>query len=161
MRKTCIVMVGLAVALAGCGDDGGSDNPDGSDKFTKAQYIARGDAICREFRAARRQYDRDVDALPDDARVEDLAPIFGRGVAAAEVATKKFRALPIPGGDEAELGAYLDGQAQGLRLTRRIQQAAADGSLAKVQKIIKDNEQEADRQDQRAKGYGFEVCGTD
>jgi hypothetical protein len=45
MKKTLIALSACAtLALAGCGDDGGSD----SEELTKAELIEKGDAICAE-----------------------------------------------------------------------------------------------------------------
>jgi hypothetical protein len=111
------VAVLVALLASGCG----SSDSSGDAGMTKAQFIARADAICKESRDAINQAyasflkanaKRVSSAADEQNQVEGvvttvLVPSFEQQV-------RQLRALPAPSGDEQEVAAMLDAVQHGL-----------------------------------------------
>jgi hypothetical protein len=135
----------VALIVAGCG--GGDDNSDTTTvSLTKAEWIAKADAICQQGnqeigQAAQQQFG-------NQKPTADEVKQFGVGTALPNTQTQvdKIRALGAPSGDEDEVNKILD-------------TVQADIDKAKSAGDVEDSTF-ADG-NALAKQYGLKVCGQD
>jgi hypothetical protein len=140
-----------AIVFAGCG--GGGDGDASAASIPKAEFIKRADVICEE---GGKQSQSELVAFvkksgvpkgkePTTAQWEEigteiLAPALRRQAA-------EIRRLGVPAGDDAQVGAFLDG------VDEAVEELEAEPASAKVPpKLLADA-------DQAIAGYGFKVCG--
>jgi len=142
----------VALASAGCG--GGDD----SKSLTKAEYIAKADAICAQLDRATKKYEEQGDALPRDAEVKDFAPAMKGTLAESAKSDARLRELPRPAADKSTLDRFFMLRAQAARVGNQAAQAAAVNDLKAFEKLIADNSQLGPEQTKLAKRYGFKQC---
>jgi hypothetical protein len=137
-------LVALGAIAAGCGSS--DDNDSSTSDLTKAEWIAKADAICQQGnqeinQAAHEQFGNQK---PTAADVQQ----FARGVAllGTQDQIDKIRALGAPSGDEDQVNKILD------TVQADIDQAKSSGDI---------EESTFDDGDALAQQYGLKVCGQD
>lgn len=150
-----------AVAAAGCGGDGdgaGSSSPVGGGTPTKAQYIRAADAICADVARRTKAYADQVDALPDGAGPDRLAPILRSGLAETRKGVRRLRSLKVPGEDRATIGSYFASLEKSVVAYGDLQKAIGAQDEAKARRIAADADPLFDEQRRLAQAYGFKRC---
>ena len=152
MLKKAAVLTLVAVAFAGCGDD--DDNGSGGgESLSKAEYIKRGDRICREgdreiARATEEKFGGRTEDPPDE-EVADF--VLDEVIPNIEGQISDLRDLPAPEGDEDTVNAIYDEADKSIDAVKDDpEKAVAEGAenpFAEANKLARD--------------YGFEHCGED
>ena len=123
-----------ALVVAGCG--GGDDEPSGAGvkPLTKAQFIARADAICREVKQAQRPHTERVQALTRGADLRQVAPILAAALAETRTGRERLEDLraQAPREDRAALDAYFAAADRLLAAGERLAAAAKAGDRAEA-----------------------------
>ncbi len=143
--------------LAGCGgDDEAQDRP-----LTKAQFVARADAVCREVKQAQQAYSDRLAALPDGTDLERVAPILAGGVAETRKGRERLGALRAraPSADRAAFDAYLSAADRLLAASTRLAAAARSGDRAAARRVAGTEDALSTEQQRRAGESGLEDCG--
>jgi hypothetical protein len=154
MPRTSLALL-LACAVAGfavgCGDDDDNGNGGGDDSLSKAEYIERGDQICR---AGDREIERDAESefgdLQEQPSREDLVG-FVEDVVIPNIEDQiaELRDLPAPEGDEDTVNAIYDAADESIETVKENPEAAvsegADNPFEETNRLARD--------------YGFEACG--
>lgn len=140
----------VAVALSGCGGEGGEEEAGGDGALTRAAYIAEGDRICADgtARMARQAIERFGGEQPSGEEARD----FGSEVVVPtlEEQLAQLRALPAPAGDRESVGAIYDAVDSG------IEELRADPGL-----LTRPNNGGAfDQANRLARRFGFRQCGS-
>jgi ABC-type lipoprotein release transport system permease subunit len=147
MKLNAIFVVVVALALvgiaAGCGSGGDSST---TSSLTKAEWIAKADAICQQGnqeieQAAKQQFGNQ---RPTAAEVQQFAT--GTALPNTQSQVDKIKALGAPSGDEDQVNHILD------TVQADIDKAKAAGDI--------ENSTFADG-NALAKQYGLKVCGQD
>jgi ABC-type lipoprotein release transport system permease subunit len=148
MMRIPVLLLGsvLAVGLIGAGCGGGDDDSDTTTSLTKADWIAKADAICQQGnqeinQAAEQQFGNQK---PTAAAVQQFAT--GTALPNTQTQVDKIRALGAPSGDEDQVNEILN-------------TVQADIDKAKSAGDIEDSTF-ADG-NALAKQYGLKVCGQD
>jgi hypothetical protein len=143
MLALAAVLAAGAIA-AGCG--GGDDNDSSTSGLTKAEWIAKADAICQQgdqqIEAAARQ--AFGNQKPTAAAVQQFAT--GTALPNTQSQIDKIKALGAPSGEEDQVNEILD------TVQADIDKAKAAGDI--------ENNTFADG-NALAKQYGLKVCGQD
>ncbi len=146
----CALAIGLIAA--GCGSS--NDNSTSTSSLTKAQWIAKADAICQqgnqEINTAGKQLFGNQQAPPSQADQEKFAS--DTLVPNIQKQIDDIRALGAPSGDEDQVNAILDAAQKG------VDQAKANPSLLTEQGSGQDPFAGANK---LATQYGMKVCGQD
>lgn len=143
VRRTSIVVF-FALSLAGCG--GGSPS--------KAAYIAKGDAVCKDASAQ-------VDQLGQPPKSTDskaIADFLDKGAALAQRSLDRLSGLDRPAGDTAQLKAIFTARQQAVDKIKQAAQQARAGNLRAASTTI--SQVNAKAVDAMLMAYGFKVCGT-
>jgi len=134
-------LLSIVASLVACGSDSSDDKP------TKAEYIAKADAICSKANGeidaeAQKQFGN---KQPTDAQVTQ----FTRDVVLAKIEEQSddLKDLDKPEGDDDELNALYASLDKSIDTAKK-----TDGTL--------DNSTFADA-NAKAKAYGLKVCGAD
>ena len=155
-------MLGAAtVAVAGCGG-GRDDASDSSAKpLTKAPFIDRADAICREVKQAQQPHTDRLRALASGADLRRVAPILEDALAQTRRGRKRLQTLraQAPREDRATLDAYFAAADRLLAASERLAQAAQSGDRAEGRRLAASADALSEEQQRRADAYGFEDCG--
>jgi len=149
-----VVGVVLAVTLSS-----GGGKPSGP---TKAQYLARADAICKTTAAKINpligRAKADAPALLTGGSGAQLVPIFRRLEAAAAGGLAQLRALPEPSGDHAAIQAFLVPLGG---VVTALGDAAGDlgsGNTGKAIQLFTQTLQIAPQVTSAAQAYGYTAC---
>jgi ABC-type lipoprotein release transport system permease subunit len=145
LRATLALTAALALGAIGAGCGSSGDDSSTSD-LTKAEWIAKADAICQQGnqaieQAAQQQFGN---LKPTAADLQQFAS--GTAIPNTQSQIDQIRALGAPSGDEDQVNKILD-TVQG-----EIDQAKASGDL--------ENSTFAEG-NALAKQYGLKVCGKD
>jgi hypothetical protein len=158
------LIIGLALAaitIAACG--GSKEAPDAP--LTRAQYIAKTDALCKRSNARTRKLnveirERSAGATSDAQLLRRLAPILERGYGPVRDNAAAFQAANPPAADIAaveRIRALYDRQAEFVRkLALAAKRVDSDEfkSLTELQKDV------VTRARKLTRGYGFKECGS-
>ena len=153
----------LAVA-AGCGGGDGDDetaskDSPGADKpLTKAQFIPRADAICRDVKQAQEPYSERIRALDRVDDLRRLAPSLDGASGESRKGLARLRALPPPREDRATLDAYYAAAARLVAASAQLTDAARSNDRAKGRKVAATSGPLSAEQMRLADEYGFEEC---
>jgi hypothetical protein len=151
-----VLAVGLAIA--GCGGGGTKTTTNSS---SKAEYIARADAICETDQAKRERLERRAaDLAPiTPAETHEVAQLLRRASDDLAVEVGRLRALHPPGPDTRTPGSVLsilDDQIDHLNgWAEAYDRRNASGIRAFQARIAEDS----DKASALAEHYGFKVCG--
>lgn len=174
LRSTAITPLAAAaliVLAAGCG---GGDKKAGDTSSTstapakrpvptspaKAEYVKRGDAICGEFRTRRRAVLVELNRAGRSKDAAGLAKVLRQIAAYSTTASREFKALPKPKGDEATLNRYLALEQQLIRTLDRAAAAYARGDVRRGTAILDAQPTLPVQAREIATAYGFKVCGA-
>lgn len=149
----------LAAGLAGCGS--GDEEPAGP---TKAQFIAKADAICGPFNTKAEQLlgqvgRNAVTTILSTGSTQAFVPPLSAAVQEATAANRRFQVLEPP--VEEQGGAIAMQRSLGEQLTRltELLQAAQANDVASFQRIGGLLLSEQQRTARLQKSYGFRECG--
>ena len=152
-------VVTAVVTGVGCGGNGG-----GSTARSKADYIAKGDAICAQKRQQRSQLVTEVqnaiasgvNSASDAHRVHDISKQAANYV--DQLATE-LQALPKPTGDEQILDTLLSTVRAEATDIRHFADAVDSRDASQIRSFGEAAESDAAKAVAIAQGYGFKVCG--
>jgi hypothetical protein len=153
-----------ALALAGCGGDGGSAEEGIADEQpTKKQYLARGDAICADAQAELARLQPKIDkarAASGDEQAGLAEEIWREQLEILDGFSSEIKALGAPAGDEERVGEFVRSLDEGEEQGREILDHVEDGEEP-PQELVNDYAQAAYRGNALARAYGFKVCGKE
>jgi hypothetical protein len=151
------------VTLVGCGGNGGGST---ATALSKADYIAKGDAICAQKRQQRGQvvsemqiaFVNGVNSASDAHRLHDIS---NQAADYVDQLASELQALPKPTGDEQILDTLLSTVRAEATDIRHFADAVDSRDASQMRSF-----QEAANSDARkaigiVEGYGFKVCGQD
>jgi hypothetical protein len=157
-KRLLVLLAGVVAALAvfaGCGSsDDGTDTVEATVTLTKAELIKQGDQICKqgdeEIEAGFEDYAEENDIPknqePDNAQsVEIVETVL---VPSIKTQSELIRGLGAPEGDEEQIEAMLDS------LDEAVAEAEEDPEA-----LFDEKSDPFGDPNQKAKEYGFEVCG--
>ncbi|MDQ3978135.1 MAG: hypothetical protein M3314_01085 [Actinomycetota bacterium] len=148
MRMAALLAV-VALSLIGCGDD----DDDGATAAEKAAFIARGEELCRDFKAQLDAIFVDfAPTLPKRAEAYSQVVPLGRSFA------DRFAALEPPEDDRARIDASLADYRRGLDQLDEGVRAAQAGDLSRSTGAFGAAFQSFARSDDVLRSYGFTVC---
>jgi hypothetical protein len=147
------------VTLVGCDGNGG-----GSTALSKADYIAKGDAICAQKRQQLGQLVTEmqnaiasgVNSANDAHRVQDISNQAANYV--DQLATE-LQALPKPTGDEQILDTLLSTVSAEATDIRHFADAVDSLDASQIRSFGEAANSDAAKAVAIAQGYGFTVCG--
>lgn len=171
MKRLLPLVLALALVAAGCGEDeeGGSEAQSvtvtetvATDQpITKAEYIARADALCAEASSKLDPLNQELDDLTaNDTDLERGAEIMRESQAIVEPLAAQFKALPLPE-DSAAVEEYLRLLDQSVALLPQLEDAFADRDTDTLETLGQRSEQLGAQQESVGKIYGFQECGLD
>jgi hypothetical protein len=160
------------VLLVGCGDGStkrvaATRSTTADEVFrvipTKAQYIARADAVCtrsnRQLASVNKQW---ADALRKRSKDElrRKAPgIFNRAADLGTQRRNELRAIPLPRENPEAVRAYLDRVTTGIALDRDYAVAIRDWNTRRLRSLEPEYSRLRATTRALAQRYGFKVCG--
>jgi hypothetical protein len=150
-----VTATAVIVAVAGCGGDDG---------VSKADFIRRADAICREGNAKVRALQDDIAAAQrssDQRRVyAELARLTARSAQLSSPYVARLDALDTPAGDRDELKAWVAGARRQLDAVRRMSTAFRAGDDARIATLAEQVDALASRTNAFARRYGMTDCAN-
>jgi hypothetical protein len=160
-RATAVaLLLGAALAVAaGCGGGGGGK------RLTKAELIARGDAICAKYRAKNRALNREApaknptDPSASDADVRNAAPVLRKVADNVREAKDEFARLKPPRDVESDWRNTLDDLDEVASKLDEAADAAANLDRQRVVNVVGEILRLNGRVSSFETGYGFRVCG--
>ncbi|HEV2776064.1 MAG TPA: hypothetical protein VGV90_10775 [Solirubrobacteraceae bacterium] len=163
MHRTCAAMLGAAaLAIAGCGGGEDDRSEPGTEPLTKAPFIARADAICREVKQAQRPHTQRIQTVSRGAdALRKVAPLLEAALAEARKGRQRLQTLraQAPREDRATLDAYFAAADRLLAAAARLAQAARADDRAAGRRLA-DTADALSADEQRLAGeYGLEDCG--
>jgi hypothetical protein len=143
------VLAAAAAALAGCGgsDDDGGEEP----RLTKAQWIAKADAICKQSFAAARK-------IPQPRSPEQFDDYLAKVLAISRRFDPQFAALEAPEGDEKTIENLVRLNEEGTLLLANLLEAVRAQNVAKVERIVAQGTANAKEFGAAARAYGSKEC---
>lgn len=154
------LVAALALALAACGGSNAKQDP-----LTRAQYIAKSDALCKASNARTRslneQLARAVAASTGDADLlRRVVPILRRGYAPIAANARAFQATTPPLADAVAIEHIRETYDQQAELVRRLAIAAEGGKEKTFKSLTLEQNDVAARARRLAHAYGFKECGS-
>ena len=147
MRRRFVAAVGLgALALAGCGDDGGGE------RLSSAEFVAQADAICRRYEAR-------LDALGQPTNFAELRSFADKALPIAKDGRDELDDLTPPEELEDTYDAWLDQGDEAIEIVERLRDAAEEGDQAEIGRIAADAQRTDAEANRLARQLGFEECG--
>jgi hypothetical protein len=169
--------IAVCVAIASCGGSSASSSQTSSSAAsstashssapTRAQFVSRGDAICRAAKGKLNaqqgvvnqaaQADRSSDTA---ANRQALAATLMKFAQLASPELDQFRALQPPSRDRVVISKYLAAIASQISLVQQLANAIHANDLQRVQAVSQQVSQNKATLQALAQGYGFKVCGS-
>ena len=151
-------VVTAVVTLVGCGGNGGET------ALSKADYIAKGDAICAQKRQQRSQLVSEVqnaiasgvNSASDAHRVHDIS---NQAADYVDQLASELQALPKPTGDEQILDTLLSTVRAEATDIRHFADAVDSLDASQIRSLGEAAESDGSKATAIAQGYGFTVCG--
>lgn len=142
----------LACALlTGCNGD---EQPSDAEGPTRAEFIARVDAICADRSNA-------LEDLDPPRNLEESARFLRRVLPVIRDQLERIRALGAPPDDGAQTYVQWFEARDGIvETTADMIDAAEEGDAARFQELAALQQQLDEKADNAAAAYGFEVCGA-
>jgi hypothetical protein len=161
MYRTCVALLGAAaLAVAGCGDDGKDSGSSGAGRaLTKAQFITKATAICRDTKKAQLPFTDKVSSLPDRTDIKRVAPLLVSALAESRKGYDKLRALPAPKQDKALLDAYFAAAGRLLKALEDLANAAKESDRPAGAKVARETQALTADAREKAQAYGLTGCG--
>jgi hypothetical protein len=145
------VLIVVAMLLGGCGT--ARTRAD----MTKAQFIARADAICRAAEA-KLAYIRQLAAKL--GRAASAPPVMRQEVAAARLATARLESLPQPPGEGEAIARWLTARTVAATVASDAAEAPPGEGRRAVNDVFAELEVTRARAGRLARDYGLEACGA-
>jgi hypothetical protein len=153
-------VVTAVVALVGCGGNGGGST---ATALSKADYIAKADAICAQKRQQRSRLVTVVQnaiasgvSASDAHRVRDIS---NRAADYVDQLARELEALPKPTGDEQILDDLLSTVRAEAADLRHFADALDSHDASQIRSFGEAADSDGARAVNMAFGYGFAVCG--
>jgi hypothetical protein len=154
-RPRCVQVLLLAIVvvlmLGACGTARTTAD------MTKAQFIARADAICRAAEA-KLAYIRQLAAKL--GRAPSAPPVMRQEVAAARLATARLEALPEPPGESEAIDRWLTARTVAATVASDAAEAPPGEDKAAVKDVFAQLEVARAREARLGRQYGLEACGA-
>lgn len=167
MRATIAAGFAAALLAAGCGgDDNGKDTATTKTE-SKADYIAKADAVCKDAnakitelnrKAARQVEDSGEIKKPEDA-LKVLAPVLEEGLDLQKETQAKFKAIAPPDSEKERIGKLNAAYDQQIALVEKVTGAAKDGDLEEFNKLLAQQATKRADTSAQAQTFGFKECG--
>lgn len=108
-RTFAPVLVGMALALGGCGEDAGSSAGDepGQSRLTKEEYLLQADAICAETVEQTRRIGDRVAGVRARNFSKQVAALLRAQAKEIRAGYRRVKALRPPLGDQPQVDEYL------------------------------------------------------
>jgi hypothetical protein len=145
--RRALLLVAAAATLAGCGGSGGDEE----EGMTKAEWIAKADAICKESFAA-------AERIPQPRSPEQFDEYLAEVLAISRRFDPKFAALEAPEGDEQTVQNLVRLNEEGTLLLRNLLDAVRAQNVAKVERIVQQGTANAREFGAAARAYGAKEC---
>lgn len=145
--KRALVLLAAAAALAGCGGSG----DESEEGLTKAEWIAKADAICKESFAAAKD-------IPRPTSPEQFDEYLAKVLAISRRFDPKFAALEAPEGDEETVQNLVRLNEEGTLLVANLLDAVRAQDAAKVARIVQQGTANAREFGAAARAYGAKEC---
>jgi hypothetical protein len=169
-----LVLAALVVVLAaGCGSSstssgGASSSAKTSGRpLTKAEFIARADAICAKSKSDFDPLQKNINAALQAEQTSDtatnrkaLANAFNSAAQSASPFVDQLRALQPPPGDRVVIAKYLGSVTSNIKLLQQYGNAIAANAPRSVQTLAQQLNQGSATAKSMAQSYGFHVCGA-
>jgi len=161
MYRTCVAMLGAAaLAVAGCGgDDQDSGSSGGGGTLTKAQFITKAAAVCRDTKKAQLPYTDKVSKLPDRTDIKRVAPLLVGALGESRKGYDELRDLPAPKQDKAQLDAYFAAAERLLDALEDLANAAEESNRPAGAKVARETQALTADASVKAQDYGLKGCG--
>jgi hypothetical protein len=157
MHRTCVALLSAAaLAVAGCG---GGDKDPGGGTLTKAQFIAKATAVCRDTKKAQLPFTDKVNSLPDGTDIKRVAPLLVGALAQSRKGLTRLRAVPAPSEDKALLDAYFAAAERLLTALENLANAAKASNRPAGAKVAREAQALTADARQKATDYGLKGCG--
>jgi hypothetical protein len=132
----------LALVAAGCG----------SQALSKADYVAKADAICRT-------YDKKLEALPSPKSIKDIGTLADNAIPIVDEGIAKLRDLKPPDDLKSGVDHWLDLNKQNLDDFKKLRDAAKKGDASTTQALANQIGQHEKETDAAARKIGLKECG--
>jgi hypothetical protein len=141
------VGVGALLAATGCGagDDG---------RLSEEEFLDRGNRICADL-------ETDLDAVEEPQSLDELSTQLTESQRIFEDALGELRDLRPPEDLQADYDRLLSTGDDALEAIDRVKQAADEGDVAEVQRIVQEAQQADEESDAIARDLGLDACATD
>lgn len=143
----------LTVLVAGCGGGGGDESTSG-EPLTKAEFIARGDEICRQGDAAIEEEanefaeEHGIDTnKPSEADEEEL--VSAVAAPAFRSQAEEIGELTAPRGEDAKVEAMVEALTEGAE------------ELEAEPELLLESKNPLEKSAKLAQEFGFTVCGSE
>ena len=146
-----LVAAFAALLVAGCG---GEAVPAQSEPLTRAEWIARADAICAEANAR-------IQALGEPENAQELASLAGEFADVNDEADNSLRLLAPPAEIQSQVERALELTERQIDILREISDAAADRNQESTERLVEELAPLEREADQIAAAIGLETCGRD
>lgn len=147
MRRSPLLVLAAALALAGCGGSGGKSGG----TLTKAEFVAQANAICKDYEAR-------IDALGEPGSVDDLVDLAAKAKPIAESGVAQLRALKPPEELQTRYDEYLATGDVNVALLAQLGIAAKAGDFAAIEKVGTEGEDNSDKAHGIAAELGLTEC---
>jgi hypothetical protein len=160
MRAAALALCLAVASMSACSGKQGSssvgDTGGSSGRLTKAQYIARGDAICKDMNEV-----PDKIAEPEDASdIGAVADYLQQSLDETRPKVDELEALQPPAGDQDVATRMNDTYDQLLAKEAEVIAAARARDNERYDQAQAEVKELTMKLSEEASAYGFEVCGT-
>jgi hypothetical protein len=145
--RRALVLAAAAAALAGCGGSG----DDREERLTKAEWIAKADALCKRSFA-------DADRVPQPQSTDQFDEYLAAMLELSRRFDPSFKALEAPEGDEDTVQNLVQLNEEGTLLLRNLLEAVRAQDVAKVERIVTQGTANAREFAAAARAYGAREC---
>lgn len=131
----------------------------------KAQFIEEVDAVCAkrnpEVQALGDRASESADTAESSSDLDDVADIYREAISIVGMGEEELRALTPPPSDAEIYNSYLRSFSRQAALVEALADALDAGDIERMETVADELETIDATSDGIAKGYGFQVCGTD
>ena len=131
----------------------------GGAALTKAQFITKATAVCRDTKKAQLPFTDKVNSLPDRTDIKRVAPLLAGALAESRKGYDKLRALPAPSEDKALLDAYFAAAERLLDALEDLADARERATVPAGAKVARETQALTDDQAQKAIDVRPQGCG--
>jgi hypothetical protein len=156
VTRVCLTLAAVAL-VTGCGGDSG--------EASKAEYLARGDAVCADAQVeaadlARRAQGIQAESgtLSRDELLERASEVWGDQIEFTEEFRGRLADLDAPSEDQPRVDEFLASIDDGLDTAREIKATLDDGQEV-PRELVQTYAGIVERGNTLARAYGFQVCG--